>query len=98
MLLTSALCPQRRAQLWRQKKRALSLLTLMRHLQAFAASWRQAIFPSACGLRRMLARVCATAARLAAKASRQRRTTAQILQERVCQPHESVALAEAVKA
>lgn len=98
ILLTYALCPQIRAQLWMQKKRELSLLKLMRHLQAFAASWMQAIFQSEFGLRRVLARVCATATRLAAKASRKRRTTAQILQESLCQQHESVAFAEAVNA
>jgi hypothetical protein len=81
-----------------KKKRALSLLKRMRHLQAFAASWMQTIFPSEFAVRRVLARVCATAERLAAKASRKRRTTAQILQESLCQQHASVAFAEAVNA
>ena len=98
MRLPYAFCPPIRAQRWRQKKRALSLLKLMRHLQAFAASWMQAIFQSEFGVRRVLTRVCATATRLAAKASRTRQTTAQILQESLCQQHASVALAEAVNA
>jgi hypothetical protein len=98
ILLTYALCPQIRAQLWMKKKRELSLLKLMRHLQAFAASWMQAIFQSEFVLHRVLARVCATAERLVAKASRKRRTTAQILQESLCQQHEAVALTEAVNA
>ena len=98
ILLTYALCPQMRAQLWMKKKRELSLLKLMRHLQACAASWMQAIFQTEFVLRRVLARVCATAERLAAKASRKRLTTAQILRESLHQQHESVAFAEAVNA
>lgn len=98
IVLTYALCPQLRAQLWLKKKRELSLLKLMRHLQAFAASWMQAIFQSEFVLRRVLTRICATAERLAAKASRKRRTTAQILQERLCHQQEAVAFAEAVNA
>jgi hypothetical protein len=98
ILLTYALCPQMRAQLWMKKKRELSLLKLMRHLQAFAASWMQAIFQSEFILHRVLVRVCGTAERLVVKASRKRRTTAQILQESLCQQHESVAFAEAVNA
>ena len=91
-----ALCPQRRAHLWRQKKRELSLLKLLRHFQAFAERWMQAILQSELALRRFLTHVCATAERLAAKASRTRRTTAQILQESIRQQHESVVFAEAV--
>jgi hypothetical protein len=81
-----------------KKKRELSLLKLMRHLQAFAASWMQAIFQSEFALYRFLTRLCATAERLAAKAPRKRRTTAQILRENVCPQHGSAALAEAVNA
>ena len=81
-----------------KKKRELSLLKLMRHLQTFAASWMQAIFQSEFALRRFLTRVCATAERFAAKALRKRRTTAQILRENLRQQHESVAFAEAVNA
>jgi hypothetical protein len=88
MLLTYSLCPQIRAQLWMKKTRELSLLKLMRHLQAFAASWMQAIFQSEVVLHRVLVRVCATAERLVVKASRKRRTTAQILPESLCQQHD----------
>jgi hypothetical protein len=98
MVLNYALYPQSRAQLWRQKKRELSRLKLVRHCQAFAVRWMQAIFASEFALRRFLTHLCATAARLAAKAARKRRTTAQILHESVCQHHESVMFAEAVNA
>jgi hypothetical protein len=98
IVLNYALCPQIRAHLWMQKKRELSLLKLVRHCQAFAERWMQAIFQSAFALRRFLTHVCATAERLAAKASRKRRTTAQILQESLRQHHESVVFAEAVNA
>jgi hypothetical protein len=86
ILFTYALCPQTRATLWVQHQRALSLLKFARHCQAFAASWLHAIFQSACELYRFLQRVCATATRLAAKAARKRRTTAQILRDDVHRP------------
>ena len=98
ILLNYALCPQLRHTLWLKKKRELSLLKLVRHFQALADRWMQAIFQSELALRRFLTRACATAERLAAKASRKRRTTAQILQESVRQHHESVVFAEAVNA
>ena len=98
ILLTYALCPQLRAQLWMKKKRELSLLKLMRHLQTFAASWMQALFQSEFVLHRVLVRVCATAEQLVGKASRKRRTTAQILQVSLCQQHASIAFAQAVNA
>lgn len=91
-----ALCPPLRAHLWRQPQRELSLLKLMRHGQALAARWMQAICESECAFRRFLTHLCATATRLAAKATRKRRTTAHILQESVRQHHESVMCAEAV--
>jgi hypothetical protein len=81
MGLHEALCPQRRAHLWGQKKRALSRRKLVRHVHAVAARWMQAIFQSDLALRRFLIHVCATATRLAAKAARQRRTSAHILHE-----------------
>jgi hypothetical protein len=70
----------------------------MRHCQAFAARWMQAIFQSELAFRRFLTHLCATAERLAAKGSRKRRTTAQILRENLRQQHESVVFAEAVNA
>jgi hypothetical protein len=98
IVLKDALSPQIRAHLWMQKKRELSLLKLMRHGQAFAARWMQAILQSELAFRRFLTHLCATAERLAAKASRKRRTTAQIRRENLRQQHESVVFAEAVNA
>jgi hypothetical protein len=98
IVLNYALCPQIRAHLWTQRKRELSLLKLVRHFQAFAARWMETIFQSELALRRFLIHVCATATRLAAKAARKRRTTAQILHENLRQQLESVAYAEAVNA
>ena len=82
-VLNDALCPHLRARLWMKRQRELSLLNLMRHLHTFAASWMQAIGPSEFVWRRVLTRVCATAARLTAHASRTRQTPAQILHDRL---------------
>mgnify|MGYP001181020258 CR=1 FL=1 len=98
ILCNYALCPQTRAALWLQHQRELSLLKFARHFQALAAHWLQAIFQSACKLYRFLQRACATATRLAAKAARKRRTTAQILQEDIRCSLESGALAITVNA
>jgi hypothetical protein len=98
ILLNDALCPQMRQTLWLKKKRALSLLKLVRHFQALADRWMQVIFQSELALRRFLTRACATAERLAAKASRKRRTTAQILRASLGQQHASVEFAAAVNA
>ena len=91
ILFHYALCPQMRATLWLKHKRELSLLKLVRHFQALAAGWMQAIFQSELELYHFLQHACATAERLVAKASRKRRTTAQRLQEDLRQPLESVA-------
>lgn len=98
ILLNYALCPQLRHTLWLKKKRELSLLKLVRHFQALADRWMQAIFQSELALRRFLTRACATAERLAAKASRKRRTTAQILRASLGQQHESIEFAAVVNA
>jgi hypothetical protein len=98
ILLNYALCPQMRQTLWLKKKRELSLLKLVRHFQALADRWMQVIFQSELALRRFLTRACATAERLAAKASRKRRTTAQILRASLGQQHASVEFAAAVNA
>jgi len=98
ILFTYALCPQTRATLWLQHQRELSLLKFARHFQALAASWLQAIFQSAFELYRFLQRACMTAARLAAKAVRKRRTTAQILQDDSRSSHESRAFSAVVNA
>jgi hypothetical protein len=81
-----------------QKKRELRLLKRRRHLQALAASWLQALFQAAFVWPRVRVRVGATAERLVVKASRPRRTTAHILQDRLCQQHAAVGLTEAVNA
>ena len=98
ILFNDALCPQMRHHLWGKKHRALRVLKLVRHFQALADRWMQAIFQSECELHRFIARACATAERLATKASRKRRTTAQILRESLEQQHASVELAEAIHA
>lgn len=64
-----------------KKRRELSVLKLVRHLQACADRWSQMLFASAADLRSFLHRACATAERLVAKASRKRRTSAQRLRE-----------------
>ena len=93
IFINYALCPQIRHTLWLKKKRELSLLKLVRHFQALAESWMQAIFQSELDLHRFLKRACATAERLTAKAARKRRTTAQTLRESLGQQHESVEFA-----
>jgi Transposase DDE domain len=77
ILLTSALCPALRAAVWAQKRRELSVLKLVRHLQAVAAQWLQMLFRTEAELRHFLPQVCTTAQRLVTKASRKRRTSAQ---------------------
>jgi hypothetical protein len=98
ILCNDALCPQTRAALWLQHQRELRLLKFARHFQALAANWLQAIFQSAFALYHFLQRACATAERLAAKAVRKRRTTAQILQEAIRPSLESGAFAAVVNA
>ena len=58
----------------------------------------QAIFQSELDLHRIVKRACATAERLAAKASRKRRTTAQTLRESLEQQYEPLELAMAINA
>jgi hypothetical protein len=93
-----ALCPPLRATVWVKKPRELSVLKLVRHVQAVADRWRPAILQSAFVLRRFLPRACATAERLVAKAARKRHPTAHILRESVAQQDETIALMEAVNA
>ena len=98
IVLNYALCPQRRTTLWLRKRRELSVLKLVRHVQACADRWMQAIFRSEIEWYHFLAHACATAERLVVKASRKRRTTAQILRESLSQHRESAALAMAINA
>ena len=81
ILLTYALCPPLQARVWRTKHREVSLRKLVRHFQAVADQWLQVLFQTAAALRSCLPRACATAERLVAKASRKRRTSAQLLHE-----------------
>ena len=98
IVLNYALCPQRRTTLWLRKRRELSVLKLVRHVQACADRWMQAIFRSEIALYHFLTHACATAERLVVKASRKRRTTAQILRESLSQHRESAALAMVINA
>jgi hypothetical protein len=98
VLLTYALYPQVRLTLWVKRKRELSLLKFVCHFQALADSWMKAIFESELALRRFLQEACADAERLAAKASRKRRTSAQSLRESLDQQSESIEVAAAVNA
>jgi hypothetical protein len=98
MVRNDALCPHIRHHLWLKKKRELSVRKLVRHFQALAEPWMPALVQSEFVLRGFLQRACATAARLVAKASRKRQTTAQILRESLSQPHEAIEFAAAVNA
>ena len=81
LLLTSAFCPPRRPRLWEQYHRELSLLKLSRHLPAGAEYWLHALFKSEAALQLFLPQISPSAERLVTKASRKRRTTAQLLRE-----------------
>jgi hypothetical protein len=98
ILINYALYPQIRQNLWLKKKRELSLLKLVRHFQAMADSWMKVIFQSEFALRRFLQDACRSAERLAAKASRKRRTSAQILRESLSQQTESIEVAAVANA
>jgi Transposase DDE domain len=98
MLLNYALCPQIQAALWEKQQREVRVLKLVRHCQAFAERWMQAIFQSAFELRRLLQQLCTTAERLVAKASRKRRTTAQILRESLQHQGAAVVFLEVINA
>ena len=98
ILLNYALCPQLRATLWRRKRRERSVLKLIRHFHALADSWMQAIFRSEIELYHFDSHACATAERLVGKASRNRRTTVQILHESLSQHPESAEVAMAINA
>jgi hypothetical protein len=87
ILLTYAFCPPLRTRLWEQHHRELSLLKLVRHLQAGAESWLHALFKAEAAFQRFLHQIYTAAERLVMKASRQRRTTAQLLHERVHSHH-----------
>ena len=98
ILLNYARGPPIRAALWAQQHRAVSVLKLVRHFQAFAERWMPAMFQSAFKVRRFLQQVCATAERLVAKALRKRRTTAQLLRESLQNQGTAIVFMEAVNA
>lgn len=72
ILLNYALYPQLRMTLWVRKRRELSVLKLVRHFQAIADRWMQAIFRFELALYHFLTHACATAERLGGKALRKR--------------------------
>lgn len=98
VLLTYALYPQVRSLVWTKQHRELSLLKFVCHFQALADSWMKVIFESELALRRFLQVACAEAERLALKASRKRRTSAQTLRESLDQQTESLEMTAAVNA
>jgi Transposase DDE domain len=79
IVLTFALCPSLRAAAWQKQQGEVSLLKLVRHFQASADQWLQALFQSAAQLAQFLARACTAAERLVTKAVRKRPTSAQSL-------------------
>jgi hypothetical protein len=79
IVLTFALCPTLRTAVWQKQQREVSLLKLVRHFQASADQWLQALFQSGAQLARFLACACAAAERLVTKEMRKRLTSAQSL-------------------
>ena len=81
IVLTFALCPSLRTAAWQKQQREVSLLKLVRHFQAGADQWLQALFQSGAYLARFLVRACAAAERLVTKEVRKRPTSAQSLRK-----------------
>jgi hypothetical protein len=81
IVLTFALGPSLRAAVWQKQQREVSLLKLVRHFQASADQWLQALFQNVAQLARFLARACAAAERLVTKEVRNRPTSAQSLRK-----------------
>jgi hypothetical protein len=81
IVLTFALCPSLRAAAWQKQQREVSLLKLVRHFQACADQWLQALFQSVAQLARFLACPCAAARRLVTKEVRNRPTSAQSIRK-----------------
>jgi Transposase DDE domain len=98
VLLTYALYPHVRSLVWTKQHRELSLLKFVCHFQALADRWMKVIFESELALRRFLQVTCAEAERLALKASRKRRTSAQTLRKSLDQQTESLEITAAVNA
>jgi hypothetical protein len=83
IILVYALCPALRTALWTRQQRGLSVLKLVRYLQAFADRWLQALFESTAVLGHLLSHICISAQRVIVKASRKRRTSAQRLRKSI---------------
>jgi len=81
IVLAYALGPALRSALWTRQQRELSFLKLIRYLQALADRWLQTLFASVAILHSFLSHICVYAQRVIAKASRNRRTSAQRLRE-----------------
>ena len=81
IVLTFALCPSVRTAVGQTQHREVSLLQLVRHFQASADQWLQALFQSAANLTRFLSRTWVVATRLVTKDLRKRRTSAQRFRE-----------------
>jgi len=92
IVLAYALCPALRAALWTRQRRELSVLKLVRSVQAVADNWLWALFLPAAALYAFLLQVCTTAARLVAKAPRTRLTSAQRLRESVQAQNDGIEL------
>ncbi len=82
IVLVYALSPTLRQTLWGKTQRELSVLKMVPYFQAFADAWMQAIFDAELALYRFLQRACSRAERLVTKASRKRRTTVQLINDR----------------
>lgn len=81
IVLTFALCPSLRTAVWLKQQREVSLLKLVRHCQASADQWLQALFQGVVQLTGFLVRLCTAAERLVTKELRKRRTSAQLLRD-----------------
>jgi UDP-2,3-diacylglucosamine pyrophosphatase LpxH len=92
IVLGYALCPALRTALWPRQQRELSVLKLIRYLQALADCWLRALFEATAHLRHWRSQVCVSAQRLVAKVSRNRRTSAQRLRESLETQNEFVEL------
>jgi hypothetical protein len=98
ILLTFAFYPTLRATVWITKRRELSLLKLIRHLQALADRWLHLLFAPASALCSFLRRAYTTAERLVLKAVRKRRTTVQLLRDSLASQHDFFKPARALAA
>jgi hypothetical protein len=81
IVVTFALGAAVRTPVWQKQHREVSLVKLIRHCQAGAEPWLQALFQTPLQLSAFLSRACAAAERLVRKAVRKRRTSAQRLRD-----------------